>query len=236
MKTELFDNYDSLSRKASEIILEKQEENPELLLCLASGSSPTGTYQNLVEACTKSPESFEKVNILKLDEWGGISMNNPESCETYLQKNLVKPLNISPKRYISFQSNVEKPELEINRISDYMKQKGPIDICVLGLGLNGHVAFNEPSESLFPHSHIVKLSDKSMEHRMAKNMGEVSTYGLTIGMADILQSKKIIIIVTGSGKMEIIKDFLSGKVTTKLPASFLWLHPDTICLVDKEAL
>lgn len=236
MKIEYFDNYSLLSSKAADLIVDELSVKRELLLCAASGFSPELTYRMFSEKVIETPELFERLKIIKLDEWGGISMDNAQSCEVFLQKNLIQPLKISPERYISFNSNSENPEEECNRISSYLKNNGPVDVCVLGLGLNGHIAFNEPGDFLLPDCHIATLSQKSMSHPMAKEMGEIPTYGLTIGMADILQSKKIIMIVTGNGKTEIINQFLSGKITTKLPASFLWTHPNVACFIDKTSL
>ena len=235
MKIEYFDNYTLLSTKAAELLVEELSVKRDLLLCAASGSSPELAYRIFSKKYIENPELFNSLKIMKLDEWGGISMDNPQSCEVFLQNNLIQPLNISQERYISFNSNPENPEEECCRISSYLKNSRPVDICVLGLGLNGHIAFNEPGDFLMPNCHVAKLSEKSLLHPMAKNMTEVPTYGLTIGMADILKSKKNIMIVTGSGKTEIIGAFLSGKVTTQLPASFLWTHPDVVCLIDKNS-
>ena len=235
MNIEYLDNLEMISMKACEIIIEELQRRPGMLLCTATGSSPLVTYQLLARKYNEDPDLFGRLRILKLDEWGGIRMDNPQSCEVFLQENIVQPLHVSTDRYIAFDTNPEQPEEECVRISSYLKQNGPIDICVLGLGLNGHIAFNEPADHLQPHCHITPLSAKSLQHPMAIRMGEMPTYGITIGMADILQSGKIIMLVTGSGKKEIISKFLSGRITTELPASFLWLHPEVICMVDNRA-
>jgi len=236
MDIEYLDNLELISKKAYEIIIEELQRKPGMLLCTASGTSPLITYKLLAGKYKENPEQFGKLRILKLDEWGGIRMDNPQSCEVYLQKNILQPLHISSDRYIAFNTNPEKPEEECIRIESYLKQNGTVDICVLGFGLNGHIAFNEPSDHLQPYCHITTLSEKSLQHSMAFQMGEIPAFGLTLGMADILQSKKIIMLVTGSGKKEIISTFLSGRITTELPASFLWLHPEVVCLVDKKAI
>ncbi len=229
-------NYNEISRMAADIVITELNKRPKMLLCTASGSSPALTYQNLVEVNRQNPVLFEKMKVLKLDEWGGISMTNPESCEMFLQQNLIKPLGITNDRFISFHSDHKNPEQECHRVSTYLNENGPIDICVLGLGKNGHIAFNEPSAFMQPHCHVAELSEKSMTHPMAQNMGETPTYGITIGMADILQSRKIIMLVTGTGKKNIAEEFLKGIVTPFLPASFLWLHAEVYCFIDEEVL
>ncbi len=112
---------------------------------------------------------------------------------------------------------------------------GPIDICILGLGMNGHLALNEPGEFLESHVHVAKLSESSLTHAMIGDMKMKPSYGLTLGMADILQSVFVLIIISGVAKKKITADFLNGNITTQLPASFLWLHPNAVCLIDKEA-
>lgn len=236
MKIQYFDNEELMSKTAARLIFDDLKRKSGLLLCTASGSSPKGAYHYLVENYKLEPEVFEALRVLKLDEWGGIPMDNPQTCETYLQENLVKPLHISPSRYISFNSNPENPDEECRRIATCLESEGPIDICVLGLGLNGHIAFNEPDQYLLPSCHVARLSEKSLEHPMAKKMGDIPMFGLTIGMKDILQARKVIILVTGQKKNEIIRMFLSGKISTTLPASFLWLHPDVHCLINRHSI
>ncbi|NJK95158.1 MAG: glucosamine-6-phosphate deaminase [Bacteroidales bacterium] len=153
-----------------------------LLLCAASGSSPTGTYTKLAER--NDIDTYKNLKVIKLDEWGGIPANHEGSCETYLQSILVKPLNIREENYYSFQSEPSSPEEECNRIQQLIYQNGPIDACVLGLGMNGHIAFNEPSTYLQAHCHVAVLSEASMNHPMAKNMKKDSVYGLSLGMAE----------------------------------------------------
>ena len=193
MNIRKFKNFKELSNCASDLIVSEIQSNSNLLLCIATGNSPTETYQQL--AIKKNKFSPEKLRIIKLDEWGGISPTNPESCDTYIRKYINKPLGIKEQNYIAFNSNPNEPQAETARIQTYLDENGSIDVCILGLGANGHIAFNEPSEHLQPYCHIATLTEKSLQHSMAKNMGdETPIYGLTLGMANILQSKKIIMI------------------------------------------
>lgn len=236
MKIKYFDNEELMSEYSAKLIIEEITLKEKLLLCTASGNSPYMTYQILVKEYHRNPQLFNQVTLLKLDEWGGIPKEDPQTCESFLRTNLVEPLQIPASRYISFESNPVDPEKECDRISAELNSRGPIDICLLGLGLNGHIAFNEPDQFLRSHCHVARLSEKSFEHPMAKNMERTPTYGLTIGMKDILQSGKIIILVTGERKKEIITNFLSKRITTLLPASFLWLHSNVECLINKHAI
>lgn len=236
MKIENCNSYEELSSKAKDIILRDIKKKPKLLLCAATGGSPTETYRLLGKEYQKKPELFDQLRIIKLDEWGGIPMNHPSTCETYLQANLIQPFQIPNSRYSGFYSNPEDPQLECSRIQKVLGQTSPIDLCILGIGMDGHIAFNEPAEYLQPDCHVAKLSDKSLQHQMVTDIKEKPTYGLTLGMADIMHSKRILILINGSKKRVIVQKFLSKKITSSVPASFLWLHPNVTCLIEIDAL
>jgi galactosamine-6-phosphate isomerase len=233
MELRVFESAEQLSEFAASIIIYSIQTTDGLLLCTATGNSTTLTYQNLVE--NKRQFESETLRILKLDEWGGVSMNDPQSCEVYLQNNLVRPLGIEEDNYISFRSDSEVPGDECARIHEYLEEQGPIDLCIVGIGLNGHVALNEPAEYLQPHCHVQELSEKSLNHPMAVGMEVKPAYGLTLGMVDILNAKQLILLISGANKAEITKEFMTKKISTFLPASLLWLHPNALCLCDKEA-
>ena len=234
MKIDILNTYDELSLKAKELIVQEIEQDKNLLLCTATGGSPTRTYELLGETYQGKPELFSGLRIIKLDEWGGIALDQPGSCESYLQKYVLQPLQIPEERYTGFNSNPENPENECERIQDKLRKEGPIGLCILGLGANGHIAFNEPAGFLEPFCHQAELSELSLQHKMASGMQVKPTYGLTLGMADILHSKMIIILIHGTHKKEIAKKFLSKKISSSVPASFLWLHPNVICLIDSK--
>ena len=233
MELRLFESPEQLSEFAASIIIYSIKTTDGLLLCTATGNSTTLTYRNLVE--NRRQFEADTLRILKLDEWGGIPMGDRQSCETYLQENLVKPLGIEEENYISFQSDPEVPADECTRIQEYLEEQGPIDLCIVGIGLNGHVALNEPADFLQPHCHVQELSEKSRSHPMAAGMEVKPTYGLTLGMVDILNAKQLILLISGANKAEITKEFMTKRITTSLPASLLWLHPNALCLCDRDA-
>jgi galactosamine-6-phosphate isomerase len=235
MKVTKMDGYDALSREAASMIISELKKYKSALLCAATGGSPTGTYEQLKQSFILQQKLFSNLRVIKLDEWGGLSMDNPATCECYLQKHLIGPLQISDDRYISFKSDPENPETECKRIHDELSKQGPIDICILGLGMNGHLALNEPGFTLEPQVHVAKLSASSQTHPMISGEGIKPSYGLTLGMGDILQSSFILMLISGAKKKEITSSFLNGKISTSLPASFLKLHSNTVCLVDKDA-
>lgn len=236
MKIEIFNTYEELSLKAKEFIVQEIKRNKNLLLCAATGGSPTETYDLLGKEYAEQPELFDQLRIIKLDEWGGIPMDHPATCESYLQIHMVQSLHVPGSRYTSFSSNPSDPKLECEKIQKKLNEEDPIDLCILGLGMNGHLALNEPADFLKAHCHIAELSGRSLQHPMISEMNIKPAYGLTLGMADILQSKMILILINGPQKKAIVKQFLSGKISNLVPASFLWLHTNVICLIEKDAM
>jgi galactosamine-6-phosphate isomerase len=224
-------DYESLSIIAADLIAKRIHEKPSLLLCLATGSSPTRTYELLA---VRPKSVFEQVRVLKLDEWGGIPMNSPATCETYLRKILIDPLDLS-SRYVGFQSQPGDPAAECSRVARWLEENGPIDFCVLGLGINGHLGFNEPAAALQPRAHVAALSYESLQHSMIQNLLEKPTFGLTLGIEDILDSREIILLVSGPGKAEPLRRMLEGPVHAPFPASYLRKHENTRILCDRAA-
>lgn len=229
-------NYEQMSQLAYDSIIADLKIRSKKFVCIATGNSPGGTYDKLAICYKNKPDYFKEISIVKLDEWGGIRLNNPISCETYIRQKILEPLQISDDRFISFKSNSVSPEKECERVQKKIEDKGPIDLCILGLGRNGHLGFIEPSDSLSANCHVAKLSLESLQHQMIGTKIKKPSYGLTLGMASILQSKKIILLITGSGKELIIKKLLRENISTQLPASFLWLHPNVECYIDSESL
>lgn len=234
MKIHYCDNYQEMSQLSCDLIIADLKKNPRKLICAATGNSPTLMYKKIVNQYDTNHNIFKELSVVKLDEWGGINKNDENSCETYIHNNIITPLNISSDHFISFESNPDSPEKECDKIQKELRVKGPIDICVLGLGKNGHLGFNEPAEVLTPNCHVANLSQSSLQHQMAGIMKDKPAYGLTLGMANILHSKQIILLVTGPDKEKVVEQFLTQKITSYLPASFLWLHTNVDCYIDSE--
>lgn len=232
---EVCDDGEALSRKAAARIVDALACKPDSLFCPAGGFTPLQTYKLLAEHHTHRPETFQKLRLMKLDEWGGIAMDDPGSCEKQIQTLLLAPLGIPAKRYFGFDSNPADPEAECERIRRRLAAEGPIDLCVLGLGINGHVAMNEPAPSLKPASHVARLAESTLAHPMLAQSKSPPKYGLSLGMAEILASREILLLVSGTRKREALRTLLRHEITTEFPASFLWLHPSWTLLCDREA-
>jgi galactosamine-6-phosphate isomerase len=227
--------HEAMSRRAAQLIAAGARENPRLLLGLATGSTPAGAYDLFADHARREPHLFNRIRLLKLDEWGGLAMNDPATCEAYLRQKLIEPLAITSDRYIVWNSRPGDPEAECRRIATWLADHGPIDLCVLGLGANGHLAFNEPADFLTPGPHVARLTETSLRHPMLQSARGRPQFGLTVGMADILQSRRVLLLVSGGHKATQLRRFMEGRITTQFPASFLLLHPNLTVLCDREA-
>jgi galactosamine-6-phosphate isomerase len=234
LQPQVFPDHEAVSRCAAEWITARLRERPASLLCLASGATPTRTYQLLVEHGLREAYLFNQCRILKLDEWGGLPADDPATCERHLRSELIEPLGLT-KQYVGFDSNPHDSQTECARIATWLEKNGPIDLCVLGLGANGHIGFNEPAEFLQPHAHVAQLSPASLAHAMVARSAVRPTYGLTLGMADLMRSRHVLLLVTGPVKQEPLEHLLSGRITTRFPASLLQLHPNVQLLCDTAA-
>lgn len=230
MRIAEFEEIDQMGQEAFSIVMDEIEHNPQLLLCAATGSSPLPLYRNLAEEAKKRAAVFDQLRILPLDEWVGLPSSDG-SCHAFLQKHILRPLKVDQERYFSFNPSAEDLKKECLRIKALVKEQGPIDLCILGLGKNGHLGFNEPADELQPHCHVSDLTIESQQHSMILDSSIKPTQGITLGMQDILSSKRILLLVSGSGKEEAKKKLLSGEITSKYPASLLWKHHNVDCLV-----
>lgn len=234
MTPQVFADYQALSRQAADWLIGRLREQPEALFCLASGATPVETYSLLAAAGEREPALVERLRVIKLDEWGGLAMDDPASCEHQLRRALIEPLALGD-RYVSLNGKAADPQAECARVATWLAEHGPIDTCVLGLGINGHLGFNEPAPILQPHAHVAQLSAASLNHAMLANVATRPTYGMSLGMADILQSREALLLVSGRAKREPLRRLQSGAIATDFPASLLWLHPHVQLFCDSEA-
>lgn len=232
---QVLEDYEAISREATHRVLGRLRQKPDLLLCASAGGSPTGLYRRLVAHAQKEPELFKGLRVLQIDEWGGLPPGHPASCKADLWEKLIQPLGLSGDRFIPFETDATQPETEIMRVGAWLQKHGPIDICILGLGVNGHIAMNEPADTLAPRVHLARLAETSLQHAMLRGVAKKPTWGLTLGMADILQSREILLLVNGAAKQPGVTRLLRGEISTQFPASFLWLHPAATLLCDAAA-
>ena len=235
MHIEMARDHDEMSQKAASHLARALRRKPGLLLGLATGATPTRAYQRLARMRRTRPALFQGVRIVKLDEWLGLPMDHPATCETYLREKVLRPWGVPRSRYHGFPSRPRDPGAECARLARWLARHGPFDLCVLGLGRNGHLLMNEPAEALSAGPHVARLAASTRAHSMVRAMKAPPRRGLTMGLADILRSRAILLLVSGGHKAAPLRRLLSGRVTTRCPASLLWLHPDVTVFCDRDA-
>ncbi len=223
-----------MSEAAARFIFQEVTKKPDLLLCPAAGNTPVKTYEMFAKLCFEANINTEGLKVIKLDEWVDMPANHPATCEYQLQNQLIRPLGI--KNFTGFVSEGVDLVTQLKNIQRYVSETGPIDLCVLGIGLNGHLGFNEPGDHLQPFAHNIQLSETSLTHKVLEGLNTRPAFGLTLGMADILHSRKIILLVSGVNKKAVMQRLMQNQIDTRFPASFLWLHPEVLCFCDADAL
>jgi galactosamine-6-phosphate isomerase len=229
-------DYGSMSRQAAGLIHREATARPNLLMCASGGASWAGCYGELGQRKRRNPALFSRLRVVQIDEWGGLGANDPATCRAQIKQQLLQPLGVAGERFAGFRSDPASPERECERMQRWLMANGPIDLCLLGLGMNGHIALNEPAAGLRPNVHVVKLTASSLKSDMLRKAERKPRYGLTLGMGDILASRKILMLVSGEAKRAVLKRLLEPIVSPDFPASFLWLHPAVTIICDQAAL
>lgn len=235
MRVTAFDDHDAMSRAAADFVVRALERRPSLLLGVVTGATPTRTYEHLARARARRPSPFRRFHVLKLDEWLGLASSHPATSEAYVRSKILGPLGVERARYEGWRCAPADPEAECRRIARWLAQRGPMDLCLLGLGRNGHLLMNEPAASLRPGPHVARLAPSTRRHSMLESLKTPPRHGLTLGMADILGSRRILLLVSGRHKAAALRRALEGGVNTRCPASLLALHPDAAVYCDRDA-
>ena len=231
-------DYDHMSRMAANIIAAQVIMKPDCVLGLATGSTPVGTYEELVRRYDKGELDFSTGTSINLDEYKGLSPENDQSYRYFMNTHLFSHVNIDPeKTYVpnGLEPDSEKACAAYNAV---IRQAGGIDLQLLGLGHNGHIGFNEPSDIFEKETHCVDLTQSTIDanSRFFASMDEVPKQAYTMGIGTIMQAKKVLVVVSGKAKAQIVKDAFFGPCTPQVPASILQLHSDVILVGDEEAL
>lgn len=232
------EDYNKMSRMAANYIASQITLKPNSVLGLATGSSPIGTYQELIRRYQSGDLDFSKVTSINLDEYKGLSPENDQSYRYFMNTNLFDHINIDKAcTYVpnGLEDNTEKACGDYDAV---IENCGGIDLQLLGLGNNGHIGFNEPDDVFAKGTHCVDLAKSTIEAnaRFFDSMDEVPKQAYTMGIKSIMQAKKILVIVSGKGKANIVKEAFTGPVTPQVPASILQMHPDVTLIADKDAL
>ena len=237
MKIQIVENYSAMSRAAADIFTEAMSAKPQCVLGLATGDTPIGMYECLVEDYKAGKIDFASVKSVNLDEYYPITPDNDQSYRYFMNYHLFDKVNIN--KAMTFVPDGQATDAD-KSCAEYEKNidaLGGIDVQVLGIGRNGHVGFNEPDCELVPYTHVTDLTADTIaaNSRFFESENDVPKQALTMGIESIFKARKIVILASGEGKAEAVKRMVCGKITTKCPASLLRLHPDVTLICDKDA-
>lgn len=231
-------DYNDMSRKAANIISAQIIMKSDCVLGLATGSTPIGTYAQLVEWYQKGDLDFSEVTTVNLDEYKGLTKDNEQSYYYFMNDKLFSKVNIDPKRTFlpdGMEPDSDKACREYNQV---IADVGGVDLQLLGLGHNGHIGFNEPGMAFEAQTHCVELTESTMKanQRFFASMEDVPRQAYTMGIKTIMQAKKILVVVSGADKAAIVKEAFFGAITPQVQASVLQLHNDVTLVADEDAL
>lgn len=231
-------DYNEVSRKAAQIMAAQIIAKPQSVLGLATGSTPVGMYQQMVEWCKAGDLDFSQITSVNLDEYKGLSGENDQSYRYFMNTNLFDHVNIDKARTFVPNGLEEDSEKACADYNEVIRSVGGVDMQLLGIGGNGHIGFNEPSDAFEKETHCVDLTESTIKAnaRFFASMDEVPKQAYTMGIKNIMEAKKILLVANGEAKAEALYNSLYGSITPQVPASILQLHPDVTVVADEAAL
>ena len=231
-------DYNDMSRKAANIISAQVIMKPNCVLGLATGGTPVGLYKQLVDWYKKGDLSFAETRSVNLDEYLGLSPHHEQSYRYFMQVNLFDHIDIKPENTHVLDGLAKNPQAECTAYNRLIRDLGGIDLQLLGMGHNGHIAFNEPGDDFGLETHVVDLTDSTIDanQRFFESRDEVPRHALSMGIKNIMNARRILMVVSGEEKADIVCRAFAGPVTKEVPASVLQLHPDVTLVGDKAAL
>lgn len=236
MKVILMDNAYEISKAVSSIIIDKINNKPNCVLGFATGASPVETYKRIIESYKEGSVSLKDITTFNLDEYCGLSHDNINSYYYFMKDNLFGKTDVDFNKVNFLSGESDDIEAECDAYREKIKNAGGIDIQLLGVGTNGHIGFNEPAEKFTDGPFKVKLTQSTIDanSKYFEN-GDMPRYALTMGIGDIMNAKKILLIATGEAKANAVYQMVKGEVTPQCPASILQTHPDCTIYVDKAS-
>ena len=230
-------DYNEMSRKAANIIAAQMILKPNSVLGLATGSSPIGTYKELIKKCEAGDIDFSDITTVNLDEYRGLPRTNDQSYYYFMNDNLFNHVNIDKARTHVPNGEVADAEEESGNYEALIKSLGGVDLQLLGLGHNGHIGFNEPADEFAKVTNCVDLQESTIEanKRFFASIDDVPRQAYTMGIGTIMAAKKILVVVSGADKAAIVKKAFTGPVTPRVPASILQMHADVTVVCDAAA-
>ncbi|PLR99110.1 glucosamine-6-phosphate deaminase [Bacillus sp. T33-2] len=238
MKTIRTADYGEMSRMAAAEMIKRIKSNPGLKLGLATGSTPKGVYRELINDHQQNGTSYKQIQTFNLDEYIGIGKKDPNSYHFFMCQQLFDHIDIPLDQTYIPDGTVENLDAECDRYEKFIKDHGAIDLQLLGLGHNGHIGFNEPGTPFSSRTHIVELADSTRKanSRFFASIEEVPTHAITMGIATIMDSKEIFLVVSGEAKADALARLINGPVDEQFPASALKNHGNVTIFADEAAL
>lgn len=225
-----------MSKATADLIVEQIHEKPDSLLCFPSGESPTIVLNYLVQYGQEGYVDFSQCRFVGLDEWIGMDENDEGSCKHYLYSNFFNPLKINPNQITFFDGLTENPDQECKRMDQYIQQNGPIDLMLVGLGMNGHIGLNEPGVDFYSYAHTTALDPVTVKvaQKYFTEATELSG-GITLGLQHFSEAKTAVLIVTGEKKADIVLKVLTEEISNKIPGTIVRSHGHAVVFLDEEA-
>jgi len=236
VKQIIYKDYNELSMKTAEQIAAIITMKPDALLCFPAGETSVGTFKHLIELNKKGKVSFKNCKIVGLDEWANVGAMKKENCFSFLKKHFFDHIDYSPENLCFFDGESSDLKKECIKTDAFIKKNGPIDMVLLGAGMNGHLGLNEPGTSFDLYSHIVNLDETTKTVGQKYFTGKVDlTKGITLGLKYIMEAGTVILQLNGSRKAEVVRRLAESEITPSFPASALKAHSNSFLLLDKEA-
>lgn len=236
MKLNVFENHTDLSLEAARIICEQIKAKPDSVICFASGETPMSAYTLLTKSIMSERVNSEHITLIGLDEWVGIPPENHGSCAWFLHNYVIDPLQLRPHQYRLFDGMASDLSRECMAMDEFISDRGGIDMIVVGIGMNGHIGFNEPGVSPELYAHVIELDE------VTRNVGQKYFHeetqlakGITLGIKHLEEAKTAMLLASGERKADIMKATLEGKIGMEVPSTMLRNHPDGIVIIDRKA-
>ncbi len=236
MKVIVVKDYEEMSLKAFEVMADVVKNKPNAVLGLATGSTPIGLYKNMIKDHKENGTSYKNIKTVNLDEYAGLDYSSDQSYVYFMRSNLFDHIDIDLKNTNIENGKATDRQAECDRYNKLLEEMQQ-DIQVLGIGSNGHIAFNEPGTPFGSVTHIVDLAESTIKDnsRMFASIDEVPRQAFTMGLKNIMNAKKVLILANGANKAKAVYGLVKGEVTENLPASVLQLHPDVVVIADESA-
>jgi glucosamine-6-phosphate deaminase len=236
VRVRVLPDYESMSAVAAEIVAGEVREKPEAVFLLPTGTTPLGTYRRLVEMHHREGLSFAWATFFNLDEYLGLPPDHPASYHVYMEENFYRLVDADPAHIHVPDGAAPDPKAECERYEAAIREAGGVDLCVLGIGRNGHIGFNEPGAPFDSRTRVVRLSESTRRVNASDFEGDrAPERAITVGMATIFEAREVLLLASGANKARAVAVAIEGEISDAVPASMLRRHPNTTFLLDQEA-